>query len=201
MSWLLGATYRAEDRLEAELVSKILMDHSASPLRQALEKAAWSAAPSPLSFLDDSAREIRFSAGIITDTGEHANQTEALIFETLEILAVNGVDPSEALAVIDQIEIALREQNTGYPYGLSLFLTAIPAATHGGDIALLLDPSEILDALREKVQDRSYISGLIRRFFLDNPHRLTLVMSPDFQGGKTEEEAERSYHERIAQSL
>lgn len=83
ISWLLGATYRAEERLEVELISRLLMDHSASPLRYALENAEWSASPSPLSFLDDSSREMRFSAGVITNSPEYTQKTETLILDVM----------------------------------------------------------------------------------------------------------------------
>lgn len=100
-------------------------------------------------------------------------------------------------AVIDQIEISLREQSSGYPYGLSLFLAAIPAATHGGDIASLLDPTEILDNLRIKTSDPKYIADLVQRLFLSNPHRLTLTMTPDIHAGNIEEQIEKSYHAQL----
>lgn len=180
MSWLWGDTYTAQNRLEAELVSKLLLDNSSSPLRHALEKAEWSAAPSPLSLLDDSAREMRFSAGIITKSSDYTEKTEALILDTLKYITQVGISIDEASAMIDQIEIAIREQSTGYPYGLSLFLSALPAAIHGGDLALLLDPTDILETLRERIQDPTYIPSIIRTLLLDNPHRLTLTMVPNF---------------------
>lgn len=201
VSWLLPFAHESQNRLEAELVYKYLLDNSASPLRYVLENASWGASPSPLCMLDDSARELRFSAGLITDNVQNTEKTESLIMETLEKIVREGVDPEESLALIDQIEISLREKSSGYPYGLTVILSAIGAATHGGDIAEILDPTEVLDMLREKSHSREYIPDLIKRYFLDNPHRVTLTVKPDFEAGKVEQRIEEEYHEKILARL
>lgn len=201
VSWLLGASYHAHEYLEAELITRLLLDNSASPLRKALENAEWSASPSPLCMLDNSGRELRFSAGLVTDSKNNTQKTEALILDTLTQCATDGFAQEDVEAVLDQLELALREQSTGYPYGLSLFLTAITGAIHGGEIAKLLDPTDILDELRTKIQDSAYVKEAIKRLFLENAHRLTLTMVPDLHAGHREDTIEADYHTKLARSL
>ena len=201
VSWLLPFAHDSKNRLEAELLMRYLLDNSASPLRHALENASWGASPSPLCMLDDSGRELRFSAGLVTDDTANTQKTESLIMEVLENVVRDCVDPEESLALNDQIEIALREKSSGYPYGLSMILSAIGVATHGGDMATMLDPTEILDTLREQSRDRDFIPSIIRKFLIENPHRLTLTMRPDFEAGKEEQKLEELYHEKLLEQM
>ena len=45
----------------------------------------------------------------------------------------------------------------------------------------MLDLEPVIAGLREKSRIRSYIRQLARRLLLDNPHRVTLVMTPDME--------------------
>lgn len=179
VSWLLTPAYDAFSYYEAELISRYLLQNSASPLRHALESAPWAESPSPLSMLDNSARELRFSAGIITRDQDQTASTEALILDTIRTVIQNGIQTEELLALLDGIELEIREESTAYPYGLALFLGAIGAATHGGDPAAMVDPTNALQALRDALEDPAYLTNRIETLFLNNPHRLTLTVIPD----------------------
>ena len=58
--------------LRLNLLSRLLLDNSSSPLMHALETTALGSAPSPLCGLDDSARELLFAAGVEGSEPEHA---------------------------------------------------------------------------------------------------------------------------------
>lgn len=195
-SWLLDAAHNAEHALEANIVYNYLLTHSGSPLRHALETAEFSASVSPLSMLDDSGREIRITTGIVTDDEKYADDTEKLIYETLEKVIADGVDPKTAEGILDGIEMSLRELNTGYPYGLSLMLQAIGAVTHEENISLMLDPSPLLDTLREKVKNRHFIGSLIEKFFIKNNHKTRLVLIPSETADAEEKILEKNFCEK-----
>jgi len=64
IAWLLGESANLKEQLEAHLLSELLLDNSASPLRKALEKCEFASAPSPMCGLEDSNREMSFMCGI-----------------------------------------------------------------------------------------------------------------------------------------
>src|SRR5690625_7700984 len=81
-----------QDALEAELLTAILLNNSASPLRQALETTDLGQAPSPLCGLDDSQYEMAFACGLEGCASENAPQVEELILETMRRVADEGVE-------------------------------------------------------------------------------------------------------------
>lgn len=181
-AWLLGKTTNLEESLEAQLLSNILLDNSASALQQALETTDLGQAPSPLCGLDDSSREMAFVCGLEGCAFENADKIKELIFSTLQKVADEGVPLSEIEAALHQLELQQREVGgDGYPYGLQLILTGLTSATHRGDPIALLDMDAALKKLHEKIQQPDFIPSLVKKLLLENNHHVRLIMKPDTQ--------------------
>ena len=90
IGWLLGDSIDLDAQLEANLVSQVLLDNSASPLRKALEQTELGGSPSPLCGLEDSNREMSFMCGIEGSEPEHAAAVEQLVLDTLKEVAEIG---------------------------------------------------------------------------------------------------------------
>ena len=182
MGWMLGESTDLKQLLEAQLLSSVLLDNSASPLQHALETTELGRAPSPLCGLEDSMRELVFCCGIEGSEAEHADALEAMVLEVIAQVAREGVSQERLEAVLHQLELHQREiTGDGYPYGLQLILQALGCATHYSDPIAVLDLEPVIAGLQEKIRDPEYIRQLARQLLLDNPHRVTLVMSPDTQ--------------------
>jgi len=57
----------------------------------------------------------------------------------------------------------------------------LTSATHRGDPIALLDMDAALENLRRKTQNPQFIQETVRKWLLDNPHRVRLTMRPDLQ--------------------
>lgn len=194
LGWLLGESTNLEELFNAQLLSSVLLDNSASPLQMALETTDLGSAPSPLCGLEDSMRELTFVCGLAGSDPDKAEAVEQLILSTIEKVANEGAPYEQVAAVLHQLELHQREVGgDGYPYGLQLILSAMGNATHRGDPIAALDIDPVLDQLRENIKDPEFIKQLAKSLLLDNQHRLTLVMQPDTElsSKKTAEEAER----------
>ena len=202
MGWLLGNITNLDETLETQLLTSVLLDNSASPLLHALETTDLGQSPSPLCGLDDSQYELTFACGLEGCTHEAIPAIEQLILETLENVAENGV-PAELLeSALHQLELQQREVGgDGFPYGLQLIMACLPAATHRADPIALLDLDTALVKLREKVQAPDFIPALVRRWLLDNPHRLRLTLRPDTEFSERAQQAEQQRLEKINQQL
>ncbi len=182
LGWLLGETADLTERFEAQLLNGVLLENAASPLRHALESSELGTAPSPLCGVDDSGREMSFMCGLEGSEPEQAAAVEALVLETLQRVAQEGVPFEEVEAVLHQLELSQREiGGDSYPYGLQLILNGLGAVLHDGDPVSLWDMDAVLLSLREQIQDPAFIRGLVRKYLLDNPHRVRLTLRPDAQ--------------------
>ncbi len=193
VGWLLDKSIDAEAMMRAHLLSGVLLDNGASPLRRALETTELGSAPSPLCGLQDSSREMVFACGVEGSNPEQAEAVEALVLEVLEQVAEQGMPQEMVEAVLHQLELSQREvSGDGFPYGLQLMVHALSPTLHGADPVKVLDIDPILNTLREQIRDPGFIKGLAREL-LDNPHRVRLVMSPDtgLSAARAAAEAER----------
>ena len=202
MGWKLGESADLTAMLEAQLVSSVLMENSASPLMYYRETTERGAAPSPLCGLEESIREMVFCCGIEGSEAEHADAFEAEVLACIESVAAEGIAADKVEAILRQIELHQREvSGDGMPYGLNLMLRALGAATHYGDAVAALDLEPVIATLRERVKDDGYIPGLIRRLLLDNPHRVRLVVAPDAALATRRETAEADRLAALKESL
>ena len=202
MGWLLGPCTSLDDMMKANLLSQVLLDNSASPLRQALEQTDLGTAPSPLCGLEESNYEMCFLCGLEGSDVEQARDFEKLVLDVLRDVAENGVPRERLEAVLHQLELSQREVGgDGYPYGLQLILHALTAAIHRSDPASLLNLDPVIEALREAIQDPDFIKTLVRELLLDNPHRVRLTLRPDEQLSMRMEQAEKARLAAIRDSL
>jgi len=195
IGWLLGESTDLDAQLEAHLMSQVLLDNSASPLRRALEESELGSSPSPLCGLEDSNREMSFMCGVEGSEPEHAAAVEQLILDTLQKVAEDGVEQSMIDAALHQLELHQREiGGDHYPYGLQLIFNSLPAATHYGDPAGLLNLDPALERLREKAGSGTFMQDAVNRLLLSNRHRVRYTLKPD---DGVNDEAKRLEEERL----
>ena len=192
MGWLLTAVNDLEATFDAHVLSDVLLDNSASPLRQALETTSLGTAPSELCGLDDDFKEVVFVCGLEGSEAEHAPAVEELVLQVLQEVAKTGVPQAKLESVLHQLELAQRDISSGHlPYALQLMLRALTPALHGGDPVAALDIDLVLKRLRQKIRQPDYLQELVQGLLLDNPHRVLLTVSPDANLGQLQVEQEK----------
>lgn len=202
MGWVLGHSTNLDEMLEAQFLSSILLENSASPLRKVLETTELGGAPSPLCGLEDSNKEMSFMCGIEGSEPEHAEAFESLVLETLADIVKQGVPQDMVDSVLHQLELSQREiGGDSYPYGLQLILAALGTAIHRGDAIELLDLEPALERLKHKAQQTDFVQGLISRLLLGNQHRVRLTMKPDAELGERKIETEKQQLKQLADKL
>ena len=180
MGWKLGESADLLAMLEAQVLSAVLMENSASPLMQFLETTDLGSSPSPLCGVEESMREMIFCCGVEGSDPEHGEPFEQAVLSVLEDVADKGVTTERLEAILHQIELSQRElTGDGMPYGLNLMLRSLGTAVHGGDPVSALDLDAVLATIRLRIQDPGYIPQLVRSLLLENTHRVTLTVKPD----------------------
>lgn len=156
----------------------VLMDNDASILKQALLKSGL--CKQATAYVDNEMTEAPFILTMRGVEAQAADGLEKIILDTLKKVVDQGIPNERIESVIHQLELS-RSEITGdsHPYGLSLYLRSALLCHHGVEPEEGLLVHKVFDALREKIkEDQNYLSSLISKHLLDNPHRVRIVMTP-----------------------
>lgn len=180
INWLLPEVRDMEEVLALTVLEHAMIGLPGSPLRRALigsglgEDLAGGGMETEL-------RQMYFSIGLKGVHPDKVAEAETLVLKTLEDIHAQGIAADAAEAAINTIEFRLRENNTGsYPRGLSLMLRALTTWLHGGDPLAPLRFQAPLDALKARLASgEKVLENLLREHYLDNAHRMHVVLLPD----------------------
>ncbi|MEA3427646.1 MAG: insulinase family protein [Thermodesulfobacteriota bacterium] len=180
VAWLTTDIKDFFEILVLTLLEHILLGNSASPLRKALIDSNLGTSLSDGTGFHADSRDTMFVCGL-KDVEETATEKiEAIIFNTLKILANKGIDKKLIESAIHQIEFHRKEvTNTPYPYGLKLLLIISGGWLHGGNVERILRFDADLDRLKKEVSRGTFFENRIKSYFLDNPHRVLFTLAPD----------------------
>ncbi len=198
LNWLFDETVDVDSNMALNVLSYILLGTPGSPLRKALIESGLGE-DIVGGGLEDELRQMFFSVGMKGVPEERIQAVEDLIMKTLAELAESGIEADAVEAAVNTLEFGLRENNTGsYPRGLILMLRALTGWLYDADPLALVAYEKPLEALKEQIRsDRAFFETLIRRYFLENPHRTRVNLIPDPALRKKREEEEKESLARI----
>lgn len=195
LAWLTADINDSFEVLVLTLLGHILMGNSASPLRKALIDSKLGSALCDASGFDADNRDTLFACGLKDVDPEDAPKIEAIIWDTLSDLAENGVEKELISTAIHQIEFRRKERtNTPYPFGIKVLIGISGPWFHGGDPVKAIRLDEDLERLNRELEKGPFFENLIRKHFLDNPHRVLFTLVPD-------QEKEEKEKQRVAEEL
>ena len=189
ISWLLNESHNPVELLETYLMSNILLDNSASPLRKALEGSKLGTSPSPVTGLEADQKELVFAAGLEGVSANMHYEVEELIVNCLKSLIEDGVPEDLIHSSLHQLEIRQREiTGSGMPFGLQIMLNCLPACIHNDNPLEILDLDDAFNTIKENLKSENYIESLIEKNLISNSHRLNYSLIPDSEFNRKNEE-------------
>lgn len=195
VAWLVADITDPFEVLVLTLLEQILLGNPASPLYKALIESGLGSALSDYAGYDPDYRDTLFSCGLKDVEESAAAGIEKIIFDTLADLANNGVHRDLIDSAIHQIEFHRKEvTNTPYPFGLKLLLSFTGSWIHGGDPVRTLKFHHDMETIRDEVKKGGFFENRIKKYFLDNPHRVLFKLVPDVS-------LEQKENERLAREL
>ncbi len=203
LAWMMAESTDGETAMLLTIVSDLLVGSAAAPLRKALIDSGLGEDLSPVTGLERDLIQIAFGVGLRGTDPEKAPRIEALILNTLNEISSNGFDRELIEGTLHQIEFHGREMVRGaYPYGIVLMGRAYHTWLYGGNpITDLNFPRTILEIRRKWEADPALFQGVVRRWFLENPHRLLSLMEPSTTFLEDRERAVRERMARLKESL
>ena len=202
LGWKLGYASDPDLSLRWGVLSDVLLGNAAAPLTRPLIESGLGSALADLSGYRDDFREAAFAVGLKGLSSGKAAQVQELVLSTLRQIADEGIDPALIEASLHQFEISQKEvSNAGYPYGLGVMFRLLGPWMNGGDPVTGLRLDAELSKLRADLERGPVFEDLIRHWLLDNPHRVTLVVTPDPDLAARSEQAERELVARLSKDF
>ncbi len=181
-AWVLGESFDIKQLLEAHLISLLLLGNSASPLYKVLESNDIGKSPAQILGLEDSMRHLMFICGIEGSESNSQSKFLKLLEKTFDEIVKNGFTKDQIDAAFYQLELNRREISSGsMPYGLQILLSMAPGSLYKGDPIALSNIDEALKDLKEQIKTKGYLENVVKRYFIDNKHRVDLEMVPDME--------------------
>ncbi len=192
LNWLLVESGHLEEILALHILDHALIGTPASPLRKALIDSGLGEDLAGGGF-QTGYRQTMYSIGLKGVAESNTDQVEQLILDTLNQIAEQGFDPETLRASLNTVEFSLRENNTGsYPRGLVMMLNAVENWVYGHNPIDALAFEAPLNAIKQRFQaGERFFENLIRQHFLNNPHRVSVILRPDPQLGQQRAAAEK----------
>ena len=202
ITWLCADIRDTFEVLVLALLEQILTGNSASPLRKALIDTDLGSALSDYSGFDADNRDTIFSIGLKDVREEDSTKIEKIVFDVLADLVENGIERPLIDAAIHQLEFHRKEvRNTPYPQGLRLFMSICATWLHGGRPERILKLDEALEKIKKAIDAEPFFEKRIKKYLLDNPHRVKLVLKPDQEMEAREQAREVLALEKIGAKL
>lgn len=189
-AWLTADICDTFEVLGLSLLSQILLGNSASPLKRALIESGLGSALSDGTGFDSDNRDTMFACGLKDVLESSAPQIEKIISDVLNDLSDKGIEPELIESAIHQMEFHRKEvTNSPYPHGLKLLMYLSGSWFHGGEAVKILQFDNYFKQLNAELAKGGFFESLIRKYLLNNPHKVLFKLIPD--QGMEEKEAKR----------
>ena len=177
LSWVIGDATHPEEVALGQILSLILLGNEAAPLRKAIidSKLGTDLVYSGVSSIGPAAIFYLILKGSEVD---RADAFTGLVTDTLKQVADSEIDGDKVEAAFQQATYHYQEVASMFP--LRMLYRVIEGWIYEKDSDTFLKMGKTLTDVRQQWLDNpSIFNEFIRKSFIENPHRLTNILSPD----------------------
>uniref|UniRef100_A0A8C6UT94 Presequence protease, mitochondrial n=1 Tax=Neogobius melanostomus TaxID=47308 RepID=A0A8C6UT94_9GOBI len=200
VSFLLGDITDTLESFTLSLLSSLLVFGPSSPFYKALIEPKIGTNFSSVVGYDSSTREASFSIGLQGMAKQDMERVKQIIHQTIDRVIQDGFEEESIEALLHKIEIQMKHQSTNF--GLALASYVASSWNHDGDPVELLRINHSVNKFKQALKENPrFLQEKVQHYFKENPHRLTLSMSPDEQYVEKRARAEEEKLQRKVQAL
>ncbi len=176
LNFVTGSVKDPETVLGLTILEDLLLESSGSQFKKALIESGLG--KDVFGIYEVDLMQPVFSIILKNGNASQKEEFKKLVFEELQKLVDNGIDPKLVEASVNKKEFSLREsEGDGYPKGLSYNLTSMTSWLYDLDPLLHLRYENPITSIREK-STKGFFEELIREFFIDNTHSSFVILEP-----------------------
>ena len=178
LSWVIGGTTDPEDVILCSILNLILFGNEGAPLRKAIVDSKLGT-DVLTNFLGDFTGPNRtFCVGLVGSEADRVDAFTELVIHTLTRIADTEIDREKIEAAFQQITYDYQEVTPNFPF--QMMKRVVNTWIYEKEPTLFLKMGTHLSTIRQRWEQNPQIfNELIRERLLDNPHRLTTILTPD----------------------
>ena len=178
LCWIIGRTTDPEEAILCDILRRVLLDNAGSPLRKAIINSKLGTDIRHNIFDGKIGPNRTFSVGLVGSEADRVDAFTELVIKTLTQIADTEIDKEQIEAAFQQIAYNYQEVTPSFPFQMAI--RVIGTWIYEKEPTLFLKMGTHLSAVRQQWEQNPQIfNELIRERLLDNPHRLTTILTPD----------------------
>ena len=192
LSWLIGDATNPEEYILFNIINRILIGNTGAPLHKAILESKLGADIQINTLDGHTGPQTTFCVGLVGSEAEHVDEFTELVIDTLTNIAENEIDKEIVETAFQQIIYNYQEISPNFPF--RIMVNVVNTWIYEKEPTLFLEMGKHISNVRKRWEKNPNIfNELIREWFLDNPHRLTVILTPDpgMQSRIDSEESER----------
>ena len=148
---------------------------------------------------DSSVGDPIFAIGAQGIGKDQVEQVEQAIEDTFKEVIENGIDQGLIDTVLHSIELSLKKKSPNF--GVNMCFPVFSHWIHNNDPISTFKINTQLERLRRELENPNFFKDKIRKYFLDNKHKVTFVMHPDPNYFEKQQESEHAKIKSIVSGL
>ncbi|XP_011495127.1 PREDICTED: presequence protease, mitochondrial [Ceratosolen solmsi marchali] len=182
------------------ILSQLLLDGPNSAFYKSFIDSNISTGFGPMTGYESQCKDTVFILSLQGVQKKDFEKIEQIYKETLIKVIEDDFNEEHIDTVIHGIELQIKHQTSNF--GLNLLFNLSPLWNHDGDIIKSLKINEAISNFKEIIKkDPKYLTFLVKKYLLQNNHKLTLTMSPCHDFEKQFIEAEKNLLELKLKNL
>ena len=178
LSWIIGGTTDPEEAILCRILRRILLGNEGAPLCKAIIDSKLGTDIRYNIFDGKIGPNRTFSVGLVGSEADRVDVFTELVIRTLTQIADAEIDKEIVESAFQQITYDYQEVTPGFPF--QMMMRVINTWIYEKEPTLFLKMGTYLSAVRQRYEQNPQVfNELIRERLLDNPHRLTTILTPD----------------------
>ncbi|XP_068196334.1 presequence protease, mitochondrial [Antennarius striatus] len=178
VSYLLGDVTDSFEAFTLSLLSSLMISGPNAPFYKTLIEPKIGTDFSSVVGYTDGTKEASFSVGLQGLAEDDTERVKRIISETIDDIIERGFEAERIEALLHSIEIQIKHQSSNFGLALASYIGSL--WNQDGDPVELLQINQRVSKLRRALKENPrFLQDKVKFYFKENPHRLTLSMSPD----------------------
>ncbi|KAG5893229.1 hypothetical protein JTB14_013391 [Gonioctena quinquepunctata] len=178
LSLLLSDNTNVAETFLMQFLTELLIKGPNAPFYKSMIEPNFSGGFTPSTGFDSQPRDCIFTIGLQGAKQEDFEKIKNIFDDTIDSVIKDGFEPQHIESVLHRYELSIKHETNNF--GLNLLFGITPTWNHSENVLSCLQAAKLIEKLKSDIKnDPQYLQEVVRKYFKDNSHKLTLTMSAD----------------------